>query len=362
MPPSRLTPEPLDPRDRVTETAFRIDPHLMGVALATPMRRAVALGVDLLLAAIAAEVGGGVLAATAAAVLFFRLAMRSEARHPLRRMARGALALVGALILFGIAVDFADGLSDDDGPDIPAVVTAADSLEATVALGEAEETLAAMGLDIETMAPASVRAALDDLQTASESALTDEGRAEAEALLRGYAEAFVAQDSVALDSLHAPVEALVAGAALDRKDARIDALDDRADALEDENERLSEALDQPSVLRSLRGLVADFGLTLGWYGVYFTLILSWLGGYTPGKRLLGIRVYRLDGRPLSLWVAFERFGGYAAGLATGLLGFAQVLWDANRQGVQDKIAGTVVVRMKDRQTPRRTAEPSARVG
>ena len=42
--------------------------------------------------------------------------------------------------------------------------------------------------------------------------------------------------------------------------------------------------------------------------------------------------------------SFSRFGGYAAGLATGLLGFLQILWDPNRQGIQDQIAGTVVIR------------------
>ena len=52
----------------------------------------------------------------------------------------------------------------------------------------------------------------------------------------------------------------------------------------------------------------------------------------------------LDGRPLDLWDSFGRLSGYTAGLATGLLGFAQVFWDPNRQAIQDKIAGTVVIR------------------
>ncbi|KPJ83522.1 MAG: hypothetical protein AMS19_04110 [Gemmatimonas sp. SG8_23] len=75
-----------------------------------------------------------------------------------------------------------------------------------------------------------------------------------------------------------------------------------------------------------------------------TVLLSWWKGQTVGKRLLGIRVVRLDGDPITWWVAFERVGGYAAGLATGLLGFAQVWWDANRQMIHDRIVGTVVVR------------------
>jgi uncharacterized RDD family membrane protein YckC len=55
-----------------------------------------------------------------------------------------------------------------------------------------------------------------------------------------------------------------------------------------------------------------------------------------------MRVLRLDGGAITWWVAFERAGGYAAGLATGLLGFAQVMWDANRQAIHDRIVGTVV--------------------
>ena len=55
---------------------------------------------------------------------------------------------------------------------------------------------------------------------------------------------------------------------------------------------------------------------------------------------------RLNGKPITLWIAFERFGGYAAGVATGLLGFFQVFWDPNRQGIHDRIAGTAVIRKK----------------
>jgi uncharacterized RDD family membrane protein YckC len=74
-----------------------------------------------------------------------------------------------------------------------------------------------------------------------------------------------------------------------------------------------------------------------------TVVLSWWNGQTVGKKLMRIRVVRLDGEPITWWIAFERAGGYAAGFATGLLGFAQVYWDANRQGIHDRIVGTVVV-------------------
>ena len=74
------------------------------------------------------------------------------------------------------------------------------------------------------------------------------------------------------------------------------------------------------------------------------LLLPLWNGRTVGKRAFGIQVLRLDGKPITWWIAFERFGGYAAGLATGLLGFAQIYWDPNRQAIHDKIVGTVVIR------------------
>ena len=93
----------------------------------------------------------------------------------------------------------------------------------------------------------------------------------------------------------------------------------------------------------LRDFVDELGFGFGWASLYMTVVLSWWKGQTVGKRLMGIRVLRLDGEPITWWIAFERAGGYAAGFATGLLGFAQVYWDAKRQAIHDRIVGTVVV-------------------
>ena len=85
------------------------------------------------------------------------------------------------------------------------------------------------------------------------------------------------------------------------------------------------------------------GLGVGWAIVYFTLLPYYWNGQTVGKRLLRLRVVELTGKPMTLAHCLSRYGGYAAGMATGMLGFAQVLWDANRQAIQDKIAHTVVL-------------------
>ena len=54
----------------------------------------------------------------------------------------------------------------------------------------------------------------------------------------------------------------------------------------------------------------------------------------------------LTGKPLTVRICFSRYGGYAAGMATGMFGFVQILWDANRQSIQDKVAHTVVLDLR----------------
>ena len=100
------------------------------------------------------------------------------------------------------------------------------------------------------------------------------------------------------------------------------------------------------------------GLRFGWAIAYFSLLPFWWAGQTVGKRLFGLRVVHLTGKPLGLMDCFGRYGGYAAGLATGGMGLLQVLWDPNRQAVEDKLAHTVVV---DLRGPRQAPVPAAPV-
>ena len=65
-------------------------------------------------------------------------------------------------------------------------------------------------------------------------------------------------------------------------------------------------------------------------------LLTALTGFTIGKRLLGLRVVRLDGRPVGLW-ALPRT------LLLMLLVPALIM-DRDLRGFQDKAAGAVVVR------------------
>jgi hypothetical protein len=104
---------------------------------------------------------------------------------------------------------------------------------------------------------------------------------------------------------------------------------------------------EDDALRQLHRL----GLKFGWAIAYFSLLPFWWKGQTLGKRLFGLRVVELTGKPLGLMTCFGRYGGYAAGLATGGMGFLQILWDPNRQAVEDKLAHTVVVDLRGPRAP-----------
>jgi len=64
---------------------------------------------------------------------------------------------------------------------------------------------------------------------------------------------------------------------------------------------------------------------------------------TLGQALLGLRVLRTDGRPLTLGPAVRRILGYYVSFLALFIGFLWVLVDDRRQGWHDKIADTVVV-------------------
>jgi uncharacterized RDD family membrane protein YckC len=94
-----------------------------------------------------------------------------------------------------------------------------------------------------------------------------------------------------------------------------------------------------NVLRPL-AVLFSFGFVAFLYG---TLSLTVTGGLSLGRGLMGVRVVRLDGKPISFWRASLRyFGLYLAALPLGL-GLFWVIWDDKRQGWHDKIAKTCVI-------------------
>jgi uncharacterized RDD family membrane protein YckC len=88
-------------------------------------------------------------------------------------------------------------------------------------------------------------------------------------------------------------------------------------------------------------------LLLSTLGIYLLVSISYdvwfwlLSGQTPGKRVLGVRVMRADGKRLTLGNALLRQLGYDIS-AIFYLGFLWILFDNKRQGFHDKLAGTIV--------------------
>lgn len=119
-------------------------------------------------------------------------------------------------------------------------------------------------------------------------------------------------------------------------------LSDRLAALKAENEQLREA--SKSWVYQMRGLIGAMGVTFGWAGVYFSLLTGMTNGRTLGKYALRTRVLKVNGTPIRFFDAFIRQGGYVAGVAMGMIGFLKLLWEPNRQAVEDRIASTIVVK------------------
>jgi len=393
-----------DPRSIVTPDAFHISKELLGLRLAPPSKRLVALFIDLMVISFLTAVtrSFALILGVVAAVLLVRAGFkRTPARGTaLSRTMRGSVGCLGLFIgivtvIVWVATGPAGGSNDDDeeptvaGRGFPGgggVIGAVASVvvEAAFAeagsLAEAEsatrdfvEAAAELNMPPEELRAILVAAVPDDAPWA------DDAPAMFDRLLPAPpSEPIESRDAVAIRdevSLYTTAEALeayqallTAGALEDMDRARRDALQDRlaseiaadtlralearvenltddvAEAREDLRETEAE-LDEArgrGVFSAFRSFLDELGFGFGWASLYFTVMLSWWKGQTIGKRAVRIRVLRLDGQPINWWAAFERAGGYAAGLATGLLGFAQILWDRNRQAIHDRIVGTVV--------------------
>ena len=112
------------------------------------------------------------------------------------------------------------------------------------------------------------------------------------------------------------------------------------------------------ILTSLMTASGDTMLTIGTFLVllgcvtiqsYTALVLAmWAYGLTPGKKLLGIQVVRVDtGVPVGFWrMALRQVIGQSVSAIICYLGFLWALFDANRQGWHDKIAKTLVIQTR----------------
>jgi uncharacterized RDD family membrane protein YckC len=79
---------------------------------------------------------------------------------------------------------------------------------------------------------------------------------------------------------------------------------------------------------------------------FFNYVYSYMRrGQSFGKRFIGVRVVRTDGRPIDYQTALLRnVVGYTLSIMIFGLGVVWMLWDGRRQGWHDKLAKTIVVK------------------
>ncbi len=341
-----------DPKQIVTPFAFEVHPDLLGLPLASPRRRLFALLLDLLIASILTALGAFFLA-TAASILFFWLAIRTRGAIWWKNIFRYGAAAFVSILVFALTLnvtkdeeDFNPGVVTFNTPDGEVVQGSTGNVDWSSLANQVSQLSSRDSLDIEEQLEGIALDLENQLKGVSENPdeLPSELFEDDFILnLRSLGFAISRNDTFAIDSLRTQMAPVFAYVELTEKDSQIERLDSRVDKLEEDNEELSKQVENPSFLRSLKATAEDFGLSVGWIGVYFVLCTAFFRGQTIGKRILSLRVVRLNNKPIGLLYSFERFGGYAAGIATGLLGFAQIYWDANRQAIHDKIAATVVL-------------------
>jgi len=80
--------------------------------------------------------------------------------------------------------------------------------------------------------------------------------------------------------------------------------------------------------------------------LYFTYFHG-TTGQTFGKKIFGLQVVQSTGEKMTLGVGFLRWVGYIISGIVFYLGFIWIAFDGKKQGWHDKIADTVVIRVKN---------------
>lgn len=308
-------------REIITPYAFKIHEQLLGLPLASPARRGLAMLVDISLIFLAAKLSAALIAFVAAMAFY-----RGTAETYLPKMsgwARRTLKVLAASILFIASLSLlSEGIDYFDGQD--SVIAKGISNEVNLTTFQKEELNKYLRLvEGDLCDEACIKQAETDLLTHIP-VLAELEKNENQQLNYVLLKLIAAADKQA----NTPNASLSDVFSAQPPDV----------AQEDKTKKVSY-----SVIEWVKGIMSDLGLGLGWAAVYFTLFPLLWRGQTPGKKMFNIRVVALSGEYLSLWDAFGRYGGYGAGFATGLLGFLQIVWDPNRQAIQDKISATVVI-------------------
>jgi len=335
----------------LTPFAFNIDDSLLGIPLAVPWRRGLALLIDLILVAILSGAPGELLAIVVA-ITFYKIgSSKSRKTGGNKGFKKIFFRLLGAFIIFIVLVDTLPTLFDDseadnnlatdassigwvDGIALAALSTGAYQQISTSLCKENSCWQSELSPFVEQLPELSRNDKTVKTIINSMVATIDEKQKLNKKSKKELEQYFLNQYLVLKANLNA-----------DDLQAEISPTENTLDIISGTQTKLKDEKDT-SVYKGvewIKGLIEDLGLGFGWAAFYFTVLTSIWHGQTPGKKLFSIRVIQLDGTRLSMWDSFGRYGGYGAGLATGLLGFLQIYWDPNRQAIHDKISATIVI-------------------
>jgi len=303
-----------DPKDMITPHAFRLAPELLGVPLASPRKRIWAILLDLIFIYTIAELLGtfvGILIA----IIVYKFIRKQKAESKFGRFMRFTGASLAGIMIFAFTVSTSEELIDK-------LETYFNNTE-DITVNINDEAPVQSILNPEEDIPAHK---VDTLKS-----------------LNAFIAAKQNSDLALQDSLKPVLEEIFASTDTQELKEKNEDLRETIATLKEENNELDNSISKAGFLSFLKNTIDALGLSLGWFGLYFIAANVFWKGQTPGKKIMKIQVIRLNAKPINLWFSFERFGGYAAGLTTGLIGFFQIYWDKNRQAIHDKIAGTVVI-------------------
>lgn len=332
--------------DKITPYAFSVSDELLNIPLARPWRRGVAMAIDLLLIVMLAELPLWALMVALGGICVVGI---RQARRQKRGIERWLpwLLVPALLVMSLVALDditrkpAEDYIEDSSTSDKVAKGLAA--LSHLPALMETRECSDLACWQPHRPALAAFVQLADNDQASSTSG--DEALQAKVAELLEESQLSIDDRQVLTEQLLSDVRALQAETAdapeKPRAPGDVEVPDDDYDPVAERRGETPEENYKP--LRWMRGFFEELGLGFGWAAFYFTTLTAWLNGQTLGKKLMRIQVVQLDNRRLSLWDAFGRYGGYGAGMVTGLMGFLQIYWDPNRQAIQDKVSSTVVI-------------------
>lgn len=294
----------------VTPYAFKVDQALLGLPLATPLWRALAIIIDVALVFVAAKISATIIAFVAA--MAFYKGTAQEYLPKMSPMWRKVLKIMAASILFvcsvttlSLAIDFFEGGNEVQGIKIQSGIKLTSKEKEYVKDYFTQVDKKSCDEPCQQTALANLTKQIPKLDKLEELESVQLTKVLLNALVKAKNKEIAVADLIAEQP--APTTS-------------------------------------KSILQWGEGIIQDLGLGFGWAAVYFTLFSLLWRGQTPGKKICNIRVVALNGEPLGLLDCFGRYGGYGAGFATGLLGFLQVYWDPNRQAIQDKISATVVIK------------------